>query len=106
MLPAEIGLFYLVQLEPDHDPGRFKAGFTSNMEERLRAHRCAAPFVKVIKTWPCRSLWEKTTIDCVCDGCERLHTEVFRSDSIDQVVEKCDEFFSLMPRLVDNQESE
>lgn len=106
MIPMEIGVFYLVQLEPVHDPGRCKAGFASNMNERLRAHHCAAPFAKVIKTWPCRSLWEKTVIDCVCDGCERLHTEVFRTDSIAQVVEKCDEFFSLMPRLVDDGKSE
>lgn len=24
----DIGFFYLIQLEPDHDPGRFKVGFT------------------------------------------------------------------------------
>ena len=98
----ELGVFYVVQLEPDHDPGRFKVGFASNMAERLRAHRCSAPFSKVLKTWPCRSLWEKTIIDCVCDGCERLHTEVFRVDSIDKVISKCDAFFSLMPTLQGN----
>ncbi len=95
----ELGVFYVVQLEPDHDPGRFKVGFASNMAERLRSHRVSAPFAKVLKTWPCRSLWEKTAIDCVCDGCERLHTEVFRVDSIDKVIMKCDEFFALMPNM-------
>lgn len=65
MLPTEYGVFYLVQLEPEHDPGRFKVGFASNIEERMRSHRCSAPFAKVVKTWPCRSLWEKTSIDCV-----------------------------------------
>lgn len=103
MLATEYGVFYLVQLEPEHDPGRFKVGFASNIEERMRSHRCAAPFAKVVKTWPCRSLWEKTAIDCVCDGCQRIHTEVFRTDAIDQVLEKCDEFFSLMPRLTDDE---
>ena len=44
-------------------------------------------------------LWEKTAIECVTDGCERLHTEVFRVDSIDTVIEKCDKFFGLMPSL-------
>jgi len=97
----ELGVFYVVQLEPDHDPGRFKVGFASNMAERLRTHRCSAPFAKVLKTWPCRSMWEKTAIDCVCDGCERLHTEIFRIDSIDKVITKCDDFFSLMPSLQD-----
>ena len=101
LLLAEVGFFYVVQLEPQHDPGRFKVGFATNINERLRSHRTAAPYSAVIKTWPCRSLWEKTAIDCVCNGCERLHTEVFRTDSIAQIVENCDEFFSIMPQLRD-----
>lgn len=101
----ELGVFYVVQLEPDHDPGRFKVGFASNMAERLRAHRCSAPFSIVLKTWPCRSLWEKTVIDCVCDGCERLHTEVFRVDSVEKIISKCDTFFSLMPFLGESSEN-
>ena len=28
----EVGLFYLIWLEPDHDPGRFKVGFTTDLE--------------------------------------------------------------------------
>jgi hypothetical protein len=93
------GVFYFIQLEPEHDPCRFKVGFTYNMAERLRSHRCSAPFSEVIKTWPCRPLWEKTAIDCVSAGCERLHTEVFRTSSIDEIVAKCDNFFDLMPSL-------
>jgi hypothetical protein len=53
-VPVEIGVFYLIQLEPEHDSGRFKVGFAVNIAERLRAHRCAAPFAVVIKTWPAR----------------------------------------------------
>jgi hypothetical protein len=95
------GVFYLIQLEPDHDPGRFKLGFASNMPERLRSHRCSAPFAKILKTWPCHSLWERTAIDSVTQGCEKIHTEVFRSEDIDSVQNKCDQFFDLMPDLDD-----
>jgi hypothetical protein len=80
---AEQGVFYLVQLEPDHDPMRIKVGFAMSIFERLRALRCSAPFITVIKTWPCKTLWEKTAIECVTNGCERLHTEVFRTNSIE-----------------------
>ncbi len=76
------GVFYLIQLEPEHDPGRFKLGFATNIEERLRSHKTAAPFAKVLKTWPSKLLWEKTAIDCVTQGCVRLHTEVFRTESL------------------------
>jgi hypothetical protein len=95
------GVFYLVELEPDHDPGRFKVGFASNMPERLRQHRCSAPFAVVLATWPCHILWEKTAMDCITQGCQKLHTEVFRAKNILDVKAKCDQFFSLMPALDD-----
>ncbi|MHC4528109.1 MAG: hypothetical protein ACYS29_09555, partial [Planctomycetota bacterium] len=96
-ISAEQGVFYLVQLEPEHDPDRFKVGFAANMRDRLRALRCSAPFATVVKTWPCRRLWEKTVIDCVTSDCEQLRTEVFRTECLDDVRDKCERFFDLMP---------
>jgi hypothetical protein len=96
---TDIGCFYVVQLEPHMDPKRFKVGFASNMSERLQKLRCSAPFAAALRTWPCRVLWERTAIDCVTDGCERLHTEVFRAADVSAVIEKCERFFSLMPSL-------
>jgi len=96
---AEQGVFYLLQLEPDHDPERFKVGFATSLPERLRSLRCSAPFTKVLATWPCKRLWEKTAIECVTEGCQRLHTEVFRTQSINAVRAKCERFFELMPKL-------
>jgi hypothetical protein len=93
------GVFYLIQLEPKHDPGRFKVGFASNISERLRAHRCSAPLATVLAIWPCRPLWEKTAIDCVTQSCEQIHTEVFRTDDISEVTNRCKQFFSLMPKV-------
>lgn len=93
------GVFYLIQLEPEHDPGRFKLGFATNIEERLRSHKTAAPFSKVLRTWPCKLLWEKTAIECASQGCVRVHTEVFRTESIDKVQSRCEQFFKLMPEV-------
>ncbi len=93
------GVFYLIQLEPEHDPGRFKVGFASNLSERLRSHRCSAPLATVLATWPCRPLWEKTAIDCVTQSCEQIHTEVFRTDDIAKVKNRCEQFFALMPAI-------
>jgi hypothetical protein len=95
----EQGVFYLIQLEPTHDPQRFKVGFAADMTERLRAIRCAAPFATVLKSWSCRRLWEKTAIDCVTADCEQVHTEVFRTHSIQEVTDRCDKFFGMMPVL-------
>ena len=91
------GVFYLIQLEPEHDQGRFKLGFATNLEERLRSHKTAAPFSTVINTWPCKLLWEKTAIDSITQGCERIYTEVFRHNSIQEIEQRCNRFFELMP---------
>lgn len=98
-LLVDQGWFYLFVLEPDHDPGRFKVGFATNVSERRRALRCSAPLLKLMGKWPCKRLWEKTAIECVAEGCERLHTEVFRTTSLQTVLAKCDRFFELMPTL-------
>ena len=99
---AELGVFYLLELEPQHDPGRFKVGFAANLSERLQKHRCSAPLLKVVNYWPCKRLWERTAIDAVTFGCERIYTEVFRTDSIGNVAERCDQFFALMPKVANN----
>ncbi len=97
------GSFYVISLEPELDPGRIKLGFGADVKERLRRHKTSAPFARVIKTWPCRGLWEKTAIDCVSQGCERLHTEVFRAQDIGEVLRRGDSFFGLMPELADSE---
>ena len=97
---ASGGVFYLIRLEPEHDPTRFKLGFTSNIDERLRSHRTVAPYSKVIKTWPCKPLWEKTAIESIARGCEKVHTEVFRGE-VEVILDRCEQFFMLMPPLAD-----
>jgi hypothetical protein len=95
----ERGVFYFLALEPKSDPGRFKVGFAASLPERLRQLRCSAPFLEVVATWPCKRLWERTAIDCVTDGCERIHTEVFRTASLTPIRERCERFFAQMPKL-------
>jgi hypothetical protein len=99
VLSDDSGFFYIIQLEPDHDPGRFKVGFTTDLEGRIQKHRCSAPFAKYLQSWPCRRVWERAAIDCTTSECEQLHTEVFRTASTDSVISKAAAFFSVMPRL-------
>lgn len=94
---AEQGIFYLIQLEPIHDPGRIKVGFTTDRDGRLRHHRCSAPFAEYVKSWPCRRLWERTAIDSLTWDLEQLHTEVFRCANLEAVTDRGDRFFALMP---------
>jgi len=99
VLAADEGWFYLLQLEPEHDPGRFKVGFTTDRDGRLRHHRCSAPFAQYRKQWPCRRTWERAAIDCMTNGLEQLHTEVFRGPSLDDVLNRGDRFFAVMPAV-------
>ena len=93
------GFLYIVQLEPEFDPGRLKIGFATSVEDRLKSHRTSAPFAKVLRQWPCKLLWEKTAIEAITRDCEKLHTEVFRTNNIEIVV--AESFFNLMPKLYD-----
>ena len=93
------GVFYIVQLEPQFDPGRFKVGFTTDLAERIRSHRTSAPYANPITTFPCKLLWEKTAIECITQSCEQLHTEVFRTDNIEEIIGLAERFFDLMPDL-------
>jgi hypothetical protein len=95
----DVGFFYIIQLEPEHDPGRFKVGFTMDLDGRLRKHRCAAPFAQFLKTWPCKRAWERAAIDAVTEGCQQLHTEVFRTAQLERLQERAHRFFSFMPNL-------
>jgi len=40
----------------------------------------------------------------VTNGCEQLHTEVFRAASLEQVVSRAKSFFSMMPSLKEDSE--
>jgi len=105
----DVGFFYLIQLEPDHDPGRFKVGFTMDLDGRLQKHRCSAPFATYIRTWPCKRVWERAAIECATNACEQLHTEVFRAASLKEVAGHAEVFFSMMPPLsedVDDDEND
>jgi hypothetical protein len=95
----DVGFFYLIQLEPEHDSKRFKLGFTMDLDGRLQKHRCSAPFAKYVASWPCRRVWEGAAIDCLANGCEQVHTEVFRATSLDRVTASAQAFFAMMPNL-------
>jgi len=94
------GYFYVIQLEPELDPNRLKLGFAVSVDDRLRKHKTAAPFSKVLAFWPCKLLWEKTVIDCLTEDSEKVYTEVFRVEDVDGTIRKAEAFFELMPVLV------
>ena len=79
---------------------RFKVGFTVELDGRLQKHRCSAPFATYLQTWPCRRTWERAAIDCSTDGCEQLHTEVFRAADLRGVAARAEGFFAVMPKLL------
>jgi hypothetical protein len=91
----------MIELEPEHDPGCFKVGFTMDLDGRLQKHRCSAPYAKYIRTWLCKRVWERAAIDCATNGCVQLHTEVFRTASLAQVGSRVQSFFAVRPTLTE-----
>lgn len=92
------GFFYVIRVVPDLAPGRVKFGFTCDIQVRLQAHRTSAPTAELVKAWPCRRSWECAAIASVTRvGCKLIANEVHDCDCIDNVVDRCDAFFAIMP---------
>jgi DNA-binding MarR family transcriptional regulator len=95
---SEFGVFYVIQLVPELDPTRIKLGFAIDMNDRLAQHRTAAPTASILKTWPCKRLWEQTVMDSlVADGCRHMLNEVYECDDLAALSAKGEELFRLLP---------
>jgi hypothetical protein len=78
------GVFYVIQLDPEHAPGRIKLGRARDPHRRLASHRCAAPSARFLTFWPCHQKDEGVTIARLTrSGCRRVSREVFDVDDLD-----------------------
>ena len=94
----DAGVFYIIQLIPEFDPGRIKLGFASVVEERLSQHKTVAPTARLIKTWPCKRSWESTVMDCLSFAkCRLIRNEVFECDDLEMLINLGDKLFSILP---------
>ena len=94
----ETGFFYAIQLVPELAPGRIKLGFADGVELRLAQHRTSAPTARLLKSWPCRRAWERTAIDALSAlGGALVLNEVCEFEAIDELLQRGDEFFRLLP---------
>ena len=91
------GFFYAIQVVPDLDPLRIKLGWTYNVSDRLSAHQTAAPTAVLLRSWPCRKVWEYAAMHSVTRiGCKHIGNEVYRCENIDDLLDRGDTFFALM----------
>ena len=92
------GFFYIIQVAPELDPRRLKLGFAENVETRLSDHKTAAPTATVLKSWPCKRVWEKTIIDALTvRHCRLIQNEVFECDSYEKLEEVGNKIFDILP---------
>lgn len=94
----EIGLFYFVQPLPRIDPRVIKAGYTTNMKERLTSYRTLAPGARIIKTWRCPRVCERDAIRAIAAALAHsgatVRNEVFEFPDINEAVAVADVFFA------------
>jgi DNA-binding MarR family transcriptional regulator len=86
-------LFYCVELHPGH----YKIGWTSDIEQRLKAHRTTNPNLRRVKSWPCKREQdaEATRYAMTFQGLQKLGPETFRTRDIESVVNYLDQFFNM-----------
>lgn len=94
------GVFYAIQLLPELEPSRIKLGFTTGLDARLQSHRTTCPDTKLLKSWPCKKVWEAAALDSISrEPCKLVANEVFSCEDIESLLARGDEFFGLMPNL-------
>lgn len=91
-------VFYVVQLVPELSPLRVKLGYSISMSDRLATFKTICPTAKCVQTWYCLPEWEQVAIvSATRTGCKKLSREVFDCNDLHSLIERCDQFFSLMP---------
>lgn len=93
------GVLYVVQIMPDADSSRIKLGYASDATRRLASYRTLSPSAALVKTWPCRSVWERAAIDSLTVGCSLIGGEVYTCTDMERLIQRGDMFFSCMPPL-------
>jgi hypothetical protein len=99
ILPTEdSGKFYVIQIIPDLDPKRIKLGFTSDLENRLNAHKTICPQLKLLANYPCKKIWEKTSIQYLknSSSLELIGGEVFTAPDIQKTLDVANQLFLLL----------
>jgi hypothetical protein len=91
------GVVYLLQLEPDCDPGRFKVGFSSKPWTRINDLLTVAPLAQCVAMWPARRNWERAAIVAIAQFATQIREEVFRGADIHDAIRAGDKFFDAMP---------
>lgn len=87
--------FYLIQICPDISLKRIKIGYTTDIEQRIGNYKTICPTCKLIKTWPCKRIWEKAIIDmAIVKDFVKLGDEVFDCD-IEKLIERLDLIFKM-----------
>lgn len=98
VIKIDEGIFYIIQLVPLLSFSRIKLGYTTNIKNRIRAHRTTCPNAKVLKQYFCKEIREIAAIDSItCKNCTLIGNEVYDTDSIDQLIEQAEQFFDIMP---------
>lgn len=92
------GYFYIVQAAPELDPNRIKLGFAADPNVRLLNYKTICPTACIVKTWPCKQVWEKAAIASTTRiECEQIGQEMYTCTNLQTLCERATAFFRLMP---------
>jgi len=92
------GYFYIIQIVPELAPNRIKLGFAGDVQARLKSHYTLAPTAIIVKSWPCKRSWESIAITSITrTECNCIGGEVFECQDLSRLIDRADEFFSIMP---------
>ena len=92
------GVFYAVVPDISARPNRLKFGFTTDLQNRISAHRTCCPEAQLISQWQCKRTWDRAIIDSISStgGITKISGEVYDCDDVELVINHLNQLFFLM----------
>jgi len=101
LIQKDKGFFYIIQTNPNNIPNRYKFGFTNDMSNRLRNHRCLCPNLKIIKKYPCNKSLELALLKVVNVNCKRIGQELYEVKDIKQIEKTLSLIFNYLTKSIE-----
>ncbi len=93
------GIFYIIQTNPHNIPKRYKFGFTSDLDNRIRSYKSVCPNMKIIKKFKCDNIHELPLLRMVSTYGNRIGQEVYEIENINRIIKEIKEALNkLLPK--------
>ncbi len=91
-----VGFFYIVQINPDNIPNRYKCGFSNIPNQRISSYKTVCPNAKFVFKTKCDDFFEKPLLKMISKNSKQIGVEIFEIKDINKIENKIEEVLKLL----------